>query len=907
MASSIEQIKTRLKIEDVIGETFTVTGRGHTLTTVEHDSLKIEVNHQRWSWYSSRWQEYGNIDHGDIFDWYQLIYRCDLRQAIEDLAQKAGVELREMTPADRAVWEAERAERRTKAEILELATVWFEAQLWGPEDSGRRYAMAERGWTEETLRRERVGYNPSGDKKPLSVGPSPTPALPKGEGVVGEVHLSKVLREAGVMEHPLARAVLSLPAGALIYAHQERGQVVYLSARSVEGKRHYNLPLAIEINGQSVATGVEKRPYVNSPGPSAGSPSTSSGGGGRSGARVLVEGQGDAISLSQLGIDGVALCSLAPADVGAVSHVGLDNDVHGQAKALEMALGVDPLCRIIEWPRKLRHREDGQNYVSVKDAGDLTKGTLAPADVAGVLENSLTAIERLAVAASKAKDQEKVELLRRFFDLYEALDKMTATEMKPDLATHLGVQMGQFNRLLKVHKEEAQQQAEEKEFSEQHKISPGGFVGGYLFEQCVYELSTGEFGCYYWVRSPDGTFEKRQNLQIGATCYWPVDPREEELIQGRDVLFASDRENSGTEAELLRDIRAFIHYWLDVPAHYENIASYYVLLTWFYDAGYETIPYLRALGEYGSGKSRFINTIGNICFRPMLFGGGDSEATIYYTLETFKGTMVIDESDFKNSDEAALISKIINMGNNRRGSIKRLEPKPSGAGYKVKRFNVFGPKIFGAREGFGDQASDSRCLTHYTTSMMLRPDIPLDLTSDFDRQAQRLRNRLLDFRLKHWTPVMIDPNDVDRTIMARLAQITAALKSIIKDRTVIEELTRFVRLYNQSLIGDRQMTDPAIVVEAMVRIRYPRPAAIEVQPDWSIGNIAQVAQEIANDFDPELKMTPKRVGGLISRQLGIIGRDGRDTRGRNRIEIEDRELEGLMQRYGISKPEWVKN
>lgn len=882
MASPIEQIKAVLKLEVLIAETFAVVGRGNMLTTQEHDALKIDVRNQRWRWYSSRWQEYGNIDHGDLVDWYQLIHRCDLRQAIEELAAKAGVELKPMSPADRQAWEAERAERRAKAEILELATRWFEEQLWGSEDAGLRYCQDERGWEEETLRRERVGYCPkvfSGDKKPLSV----------------------ELRDAGLIEQPLARAVLSLPQASIIYAHQERGQVVYLSARSVEGKRHYNLPLEIEVNGQPVATGVEKRPYVNSPAPSTGS------GTGRLGARVLVEGQGDAISLAQLGVDAVALCSLAPADVGAVSHVGLDNDVHGQTKAVEMALGIDPLCRVIEWPSKLRHRQEGHNHVVAKDAGDLTKGLMEPDDMATILDNSLTAIERLAIAASKAKDQEKVLLMRRLFNIYEEMDKMSATDMKPDLANHMGMGLGQFNRLLKVHKEETQQQAEDKEFSEQHKITPGGFVGGYLFEQCVYELPSGELGCYYWVRTPDGKFEKQPNLLIGSTCYWPVDPREEELIQGRDVLFATDRESSGTEAELLRDIRAFIHYWLDVPAHYENIASYYVLLSWFYDAGYETIPYLRALGEYGSGKSRFITTIGNICFRPMLFGGGDSEATIYYTLETFKGTMVIDESDFKSSDEAALISKIINMGNNRRGSIKRLEPKPNGAGYKVKRFNVFGPKIFGAREGFGDQASDSRCLTHYTTSMMLRPDIPLDLTSDFDRQAQKLRNRLLDFRLKHWKPVMIDPNDVDRTVMARLAQITAALKSIIRDRAVIEELTRFVRLYNQSLIGDRQMTDPAIVVEAMVRIRYPRPAAIELPPDWSIGHIAQIAQEIANDFDPDMKMTPKRVGGLISRQLGIIGRDGRDTRGRNRIEIEDRELDGLMQRYGISKPEWAQN
>ena len=33
----IERIKTEISIESLIGKSFTVTGSGHTLTTVEHD------------------------------------------------------------------------------------------------------------------------------------------------------------------------------------------------------------------------------------------------------------------------------------------------------------------------------------------------------------------------------------------------------------------------------------------------------------------------------------------------------------------------------------------------------------------------------------------------------------------------------------------------------------------------------------------------------------------------------------------------------------------------------------------------------------------------------------------------------------------------------------------------------
>ena len=51
--SPVEQIKEKIKIQDLIGESLTVTGRGHTLTTKEHDSLKIFTKTGTWHQFSS--------------------------------------------------------------------------------------------------------------------------------------------------------------------------------------------------------------------------------------------------------------------------------------------------------------------------------------------------------------------------------------------------------------------------------------------------------------------------------------------------------------------------------------------------------------------------------------------------------------------------------------------------------------------------------------------------------------------------------------------------------------------------------------------------------------------------------------------------------------------------------------
>ena len=50
------------------------------------------------------------------------------------------------------------------------------------------------------------------------------------------------------------------------------------------------------------------------------------------------------------------------------------------------------------------------------------------------------------------------------------------------------------------------------------------------------------------------------------------------------------------------------------------IATYRLQLSadFNFDAAASVAPYLRALGDYGTGKTRFIQTVGVLCYRPML-------------------------------------------------------------------------------------------------------------------------------------------------------------------------------------------------------------------------------------------------------------------------------------------------
>jgi hypothetical protein len=77
------------------------------------------------------------------------------------------------------------------------------------------------------------------------------------------------------------------------------------------------------------------------------------------------------------------------------------------------------------------------------------------------------------------------------------------------------------------------------------------------------------------------------------------------------VLFPSRPEEFGTDADLVGEIRSFLHRYVDLNPVFEQIAAYYVLCAWVYDR-FNELPYLRVPGDAGSGKRRFLLTVGSL-------------------------------------------------------------------------------------------------------------------------------------------------------------------------------------------------------------------------------------------------------------------------------------------------------
>lgn len=198
------------------------------------------------------------------------------------------------------------------------------------------------------------------------------------------------------------------------------------------------------------------------------------------------------------------------------------------------------------------------------------------------------------------------------------------------------------------------------------------------------------------------------------------------------------------EKELNKRIDGFIYKWLDIDEYFRELARFYIKISWLYDR-LTTISYLRGLGDFGGGKTRFANTIGALCYRPTSLAGASSDAFIFRIIEKFKGTLIINELERINTDISGIIVNILNNGYEKGMGVGRIEGE--GNNRKPQIFDVFSPKIITSREPFKDIALESRIISCSMTQTS-RKDIPINLDEDFYIEAKEIRNMLFSYRLK---------------------------------------------------------------------------------------------------------------------------------------------------------------
>lgn len=155
MQSAAQEVKSRINIVDLVGEYVKLTKAGANwkgLCPFHHEkSPSFMVNEEKQIFHC-----FGCGKGGDAIAFIMEIESFDFREALKLLAEKTGVELSQYNQKD--------YDNKNKTlEILELATRFYETQLWKGvgKDAILQY-LHERGLTDDSIRNFRLGYAPNG-------------------------------------------------------------------------------------------------------------------------------------------------------------------------------------------------------------------------------------------------------------------------------------------------------------------------------------------------------------------------------------------------------------------------------------------------------------------------------------------------------------------------------------------------------------------------------------------------------------------------------------------------------------------------------------------------------------------------------------------------------------------------
>jgi hypothetical protein len=408
--------------------------------------------------------------------------------------------------------------------------------------------------------------------------------------------------------------------------------------------------------------------------------------------------------------------------------------------------------------------------------------------------------------------------------------------------------------------------------------------------ELVYDRNTGRTGLAVW---KDGHWAIEESVTLDNGARLVAYAAGNSLIQNEVILLPSTPAEYDTDAALLAEIQAFLHRYVDISPRFERIASHYVLFSWIYD-GFNELPYLRLRGDYGSGKTRFLLTVGALCYKPFFASGASTVSPLFHILDAFRGTLILDEADFRVSDEKAELVKILNNGNMRGMPVLRTEVIRNQE-FNPRAFQVYGPKIVATRGHYQDRALESRFITEEMGGRRLRRDIPISLNERYKDEALELRNKLLLYRFRNRGRKTMSHKLIDLAIEPRLSQIFAPLMSVVENEDTQTELRAVARELNTELIEDRGLDVEADIL-AIIRKLLNAPGVRHI----SIGAIAtELQKRYGNEYDRAI--TGKWVGGIVRRKLQIRTQK---SNGVYVIPVAQRpRLDRLFEKYGLTDHE----
>ncbi len=153
----LDEIKSRLRLSDVIGKTVKLRRQGREYVGLspftKEKSPSFFVNDDKGFFH-----DFSSGKHGDLIGFLQETERLSFVEAVERLAAEAGLALPEPDPQAAA----QEKKRQGLTDWLDAASGWFEAELRRPVGRAARDYLIKRGLPEEEWGRFHLGFSPAG-------------------------------------------------------------------------------------------------------------------------------------------------------------------------------------------------------------------------------------------------------------------------------------------------------------------------------------------------------------------------------------------------------------------------------------------------------------------------------------------------------------------------------------------------------------------------------------------------------------------------------------------------------------------------------------------------------------------------------------------------------------------------
>lgn len=924
----IQQVKDANPIEDVIdasGPEYKLQRkRGNYLRGETHNSLVVRVDEGYYTW-NSRGEK------GDVFNWLEARNKWDFWTSLTWLSERAKIEMPQKFRGDDN--QPVRVAARKREDAFGIAQRIMTKWLF--EDAEALAYVRARGWNDETIQAAGLGFTGRGTPEQvkelrgefsLYELDQSSPAAVSILGWRGDVAAWARQHDTDIQHNWLGWGMIPGLIGKtrLVYPHWVGGRVRYFSARNILGAEINKEGREIKSWNLPVALVGKRQPYYNHEY------------GRRAEKVVVIEGQADAVTLGQWGIPAMALAGTSWDDHAEtlaelrkrhdVVFLGLDSDqagmnaLIGADKKWQLGHIVGPMARVVRWPGEKwtavngedRQAKDANDWLQAMQAKELDQEAQVK-NAHAALAAAATIVEVAANWAGRMKGADKDQATRSVFGLISKMDKFSQQQYRKDLCELLGINVRDFNAILKT------TLTKDEDRPDEIVETLGGYIDGWLIE---YIFDPEQVKARFAYRDPEGAVGTADHLDIGEVRYIPK--RVNAFVTGGGVQFASDLGQLKSTRELVAIVENFINQHYLMPGRYlSRIVAYYVLLTWVYDA-FNAICYLRAVGEAGAGKSELMRRVGALTYRLLSSSGATTAAAFFRATEMYKGTVFIDEADLHDGgDMSNDLVKFLNLGAMKGGAIWRLSEittENGGRDYEPTMYNAFCPKLIAMRREFKDDAVASRSLTIKLMSReaieLKNAGVRLYIDDDFRKKSAYIRNLLLRWRMHVWKPeIEVAEDHMDLEISARLNQVTMPMKALASDDPELQsEIERFLREYNQEIIQDRNMTIPARIVEAIWRIYILKKDKVEkfVEDDIIyVGDISVEANEIIDTMNQtgeedddensqrrkKDQLKPHRVGRIIrgELQLHVLARTAKGYP----VLWDDLKMNALARRYGV--------